>query len=127
MALNLALVPRFGITGSAVATGLSSLVFVVVIGWLGHRHLPFQIGLSRIALYAGGAVAMALLVSRVTVVAPGVDGFRPHLWQLLLRTAVGVATYGAFAVCADPGSWAFLRARLRRLRARKTQPAQQRA
>ncbi|HEY3359859.1 MAG TPA: oligosaccharide flippase family protein [Polyangia bacterium] len=99
--LNLALVPRFGAGGSAAATGLASLALVVAVGVAGRRHLPFDLGLRQMALYAAGAVGMALAVSRITLASPQA-GFGAHLAQLLARAAVGAVLYAAFALVADP-------------------------
>ncbi|MNU81107.1 Polysaccharide biosynthesis protein [compost metagenome] len=89
IALNLLLIPRFGLVGAAWATAASFAVGLLASAWIGRRILPLPIpwnALIRCSLAAG---VMALVVW----VLPPVGGFA----ELMLDASVGALVYG---VCA---------------------------
>jgi O-antigen/teichoic acid export membrane protein len=118
VALNLALVPRYGIEGSAVATSIGMLLVVAVMAVFGYRAFPFDLGLRRLALYALGALGMAYAVTLVKLVGPGGGTFLQHLAQLGARVGVGLVVYGGFALAVEPAARDLAGAALRRLRGR---------
>lgn len=118
LALNLALVPRYGIEGSAVATGIGMLLVVAVMGYFGYRAFPFDLGLGRLVLYSVAAVAMAWVVMLVKLVGPAGGTFLQHLGQLGARVAVGAVVWAAFAIAAEPAARELGATFLRRLRGR---------
>ncbi|WP_324759927.1 lipopolysaccharide biosynthesis protein [Haloarcula montana] len=69
--LNLVLVPRYGLVGGAVATGLSMAVHTVALGVFLRRIVPLEFALGDIGWSVGAAGAMAgTLVAVGTVVPP---------------------------------------------------------
>jgi O-antigen/teichoic acid export membrane protein len=116
VALNLAVVPRFGAAGSAVVNTVASLAMVAVLGWCSRRTLRFDLALGRLLLYAAGAAGMAAVVVRVNVVPAAGGDFGAHLVQLLLRVLLGAAIWTAFAVVVEPAARAAVVARLGRRR-----------
>jgi O-antigen/teichoic acid export membrane protein len=118
IALNLALVPRYGIEGSAVATAIGMFLVVVVMAFYGHRAFAFDLSIPRLVLYAAGSAGMAYLVTLVRIVGPAGGGFLQHLAQLVARIAVGVAVYAAFALAAEPAAREVVRKVLARVRGR---------
>ncbi|HEY3352838.1 MAG TPA: oligosaccharide flippase family protein [Polyangia bacterium] len=100
--LNLLLVPRFGIDGSAVGTMLGMLLTVLGLALFSRRAFAVDLALPRLALYAAASAGMGLLVSLVRT-APATGGsFGQHLLQLVARIGLGVVAYGLFALVAEP-------------------------
>jgi O-antigen/teichoic acid export membrane protein len=63
VALNLVLIPRFGIFGAAISTLASYSLLAVLTGWVSHRRYPVPWQLGRVGamlLIAGGLSAAAL-------------------------------------------------------------------
>jgi len=118
VALNLALVPRYGIEGSAVATALGMFLVVVVMAVFGHRAFPFRLSLGRLLLYAVASAGMGWVVTLVRLVDPAGGSFSQHLAQLLARVGVGLAVYAAFALAVEPAARELVRGLLARLRRR---------
>jgi O-antigen/teichoic acid export membrane protein len=116
LGLNLALVPRYGIEGSAVATSIGMFLVVAVMGFFGYRAFPFDLGLRRLALYCVASIAMAYVVTLVKLAGPGPGTFIQHLGQLLARVAVGAVVYGVFALAVEPAARELGATLLRRLR-----------
>jgi O-antigen/teichoic acid export membrane protein len=123
LALNLVLVPRYGIMGSAAATALSLLLVVGTIAVWSRRLLPFDLSVARFGLYAAGAALMALAAHAVTFVPPHQGTLAQHGAQLVVRVATGVVVYGTFALAVEPELRRGARRVLGRLRARRARAA----
>jgi O-antigen/teichoic acid export membrane protein len=113
--LNLALVPRYGIEGSAVATAIGMFLVVVVMAIFGGRAFAFDLSIPRLLLYAAASAAMGWVVTLVRFV-PANDGtFTQHLTQLVTRIGVGIGVYAAFALAVEPAARELAGKLLRRL------------
>ncbi len=88
---NVALVPRFGYYGAAVARLVSEAAMVAVSYWLNRRYYPTPYAVGRIAEY----VAVALAVYFAGVAADRFIGIRAAVYAI---DAVLVAGYAAYAV-----------------------------
>ncbi|HET8606462.1 MAG TPA: flippase [Gaiellaceae bacterium] len=120
VALSLALIPRFGIVGSAVAIAVNSATLVPAFVWYVHRHvleLPLRAVLRRSIAAPAVAAALALapmLLLRETVRGPA---------SLALALALGFAAYLALTVAVrayDETDRALVRAYLARSRGAAT-------
>jgi O-antigen/teichoic acid export membrane protein len=116
--LNLLLVPRYGINGSAVATSLGMLLTVAAITGAARRAFAFDLGLGRLLFYALGAAAMGYVVSLVRFAAPD-GGFAQHLGQLAVRITLGVLLYASFALATEREARAVIGQALARMRGRR--------
>ena len=114
--LNLLLVPRFGIEGSAIATTLGMLITTVALCVCARRAFAFALSLGRLVFYAAAAAAMGLVVALVRTAPAHGGSFAQHLLQLVERIAVGLVVYAAFALAAEPQARTLLQAGLARLR-----------
>lgn len=93
--LNLLLIPRFGLVGAAWSTAFSYGLGAIVSAGLGRRAVPMPIPwavLGRAGLAAG---AMAAVVSAI----PDGGGWA----ELLVKSSVGAAVYGAVLLAIDGG------------------------
>jgi O-antigen/teichoic acid export membrane protein len=103
IALNLVLVPRFGLVGAAWGTAASYAFGAVLSAWLGRRVLVLPVpwtALARAGLASGAMAAVVLAM-------PAVGGWA----ELLGKAAVGGAVYAAVLLALDGR----LRTRLRGL------------
>lgn len=100
VALNVALIPRFGLNGALWATAASYGLGALASFALGRRALALPIPVSALARAGVSSLAMAVVVGRV----PAYGG----VLELGLKAAVGVLVYGALAAALDVGG---LRAR----------------
>lgn len=95
VALNLLLIPRFGLDGAAWATAASFALGAVASWSLGRRAEPLPLpvdALLRSALACGAMAAVVLAV-------PALGG----LPELLLKAAVGAGVFGGVALALDAG------------------------
>jgi O-antigen/teichoic acid export membrane protein len=100
VALNLALIPRFGLNGALWATTASYALGAVASFVLGRRALALPFPTAALARAGVASLAMAIVVGRV----PAYGG----PLELILKAGVGVIVYGALAAALDVGG---LRAR----------------
>jgi O-antigen/teichoic acid export membrane protein len=114
--LNLVLVPRYGIDGSAVATSLGMLLTTVALTAYARQAFAFDLGLGRLVFYGAAAAAMGFVVSLVRTAPAGGGSFGQHLLQLAVRMASGLVVYAAFALAAEPQARSLVAAGLGRLR-----------
>jgi O-antigen/teichoic acid export membrane protein len=93
LALNLALIPRLGLTGALVATTASYALGLVVSGALGRRAQPLPLPLAAIGRAGLATAVMGLVVSHL----PSLGGAA----ELGLKTGVGALAYGIAAYALD--------------------------
>ncbi len=93
VALNLLLIPRFGLLGAAWATAGSFVLYLATIIVLGRRALPLPVPWDAIARCSLAAGAMALVVIRL----PAIGGFA----ELMLDAIVGAFAYAACALALN--------------------------
>jgi O-antigen/teichoic acid export membrane protein len=118
IALNLLLVPRWGIHGSAVGTALGMALTVVALAAFSRRAFRFDLGLGRLVLYAAGAAGMGAVVALVRFAPPG-GAFAPHFAQLAVRIGLGIVLYGIFGLAVEPEARALLARVVARVRGRR--------
>lgn len=103
VALNLVVVPRYGINGAAVVSVLAYLVSIALTAWLGRRHfvLPFPAGPCGRVLLAGAAMALLLWPLR-NYAGPwaGAPGYRAPL-VLTVQIGLGAVVYAAILVALN--------------------------
>ena len=100
LGLNIALVPRWGSHGSAVATLISVTAIVAVLAWAARAELPFALGWFSLGRAAVGATGMALAVMQLPLSdATGPLSAASHLG---LRVAAGGAIYAIWVLVTDP-------------------------
>jgi O-antigen/teichoic acid export membrane protein len=93
IALNVVLVPRIGILGSAIATLASYTGTALGLGFAGRRLLPVQVRVGTLLRASAAAVVMYLAVYRL---------FGGHrLFTVGARTAIGAAVYGGIMLVID--------------------------
>lgn len=93
LGLNVILLPRIGILGSAIATMISYAATSVVLAIAGHRHLATRIPWGTLARASAASAIMYAAVSRVL---PG-----HRLLTVGVRAAVGVVVYGLIMLAID--------------------------
>ena len=96
LALNLLLIPRFGLDGALWATPASYALGLVASAWLGRRVVALPIPWLAVAQACGGSLLMALVVTHL----PSVGG----LAELLAKAAIGATVYGVVMAAIDAGS-----------------------
>ena len=96
IALNLVLVPRFGVIGAAWGTAASFAIGAAVAALLGRRALHLPMPWPTLVRSAFAAAVMAAAVSAV----PAHGGWA----ELLLKAAVGAVVYGLAVLVLDPGA-----------------------
>jgi O-antigen/teichoic acid export membrane protein len=101
VALNVALIPRFGLDGALWATTISYALGAIAAWTLGRRGCPLPIPWGVLAKAGVACVAMAAGVSLV----PAFGG----VLELALKAATGAAIYGVIVLGLDVGG---LRAKL---------------
>jgi O-antigen/teichoic acid export membrane protein len=91
--LNLIAIPRWGINGSAAASGLTFLMAMGTTAWIGRKHviLPFPAGACAAVLIASAAMAVFLFPLRAYQSPPAVMG----------QMAGGGAVYGIVLLSLD--------------------------
>jgi O-antigen/teichoic acid export membrane protein len=94
IALNLAWIPRWGISGSAAATLVSYVLVVVATRWIGRDVVRPPIPWGPIAVHAGAAAAMHVAVSDIDA------GGR--VATLVVRVLAGATLYAVIVAAADP-------------------------
>jgi O-antigen/teichoic acid export membrane protein len=112
--LNLVLIPRIGILGAAIATLLSYLLLVILMGRVSFRLIPLQI--SFVAFFANLASAglTYALISRITI--------EKALLSVIVKGLLGLTVYAALASLLNPVVRAQLLNRIRAFR-KKIDPA----
>ncbi|WP_304190171.1 lipopolysaccharide biosynthesis protein [Phenylobacterium aquaticum] len=96
VALNLVLIPRFGLDGALWATPASYALGLAASALLGGRSLALPIPWRTVGQAAGASLAMALAVSRV----PALGG----LPELALKAGLGALVYGLIIALLDAGA-----------------------
>jgi O-antigen/teichoic acid export membrane protein len=112
--LNLALIPRVGILGAALATLVSYAALLAATTAFSQRQL--EVALPWGALARAGLVALGMYVVVVHIDAGG------RLATLVARVAVGVLVYGSVLLAVDRPSRAQARQALARVRRRPGRP-----
>jgi O-antigen/teichoic acid export membrane protein len=108
--LNLLLVPRLGITGSAMANLLSYASLLVLSMWMGRKRLPLSLpygALLKFGAFAALAYGVAASIR--------VDGDFP---TLVIRSAASTAVYGALVLAFDEQGRTILRSAWQRISAK---------
>jgi O-antigen/teichoic acid export membrane protein len=95
LALNLLLIPRMGIAGSALATLVTQLAATLVVFWWGSRLVPVRLEGLALLGHAGWALLMGVVVSRVSIA--GGTAVR-----LLVHVAAGALVYLLLLLLVDP-------------------------
>jgi O-antigen/teichoic acid export membrane protein len=95
LALNLILIPRFGLDGALWSTLASYGLGLVVSAILGRRTLALPVPWLTIAQAGAGSLLMAAVVTRL----PALGGIP----ELALKAGVGGLVYGAVILAADAG------------------------
>lgn len=93
MVLNVLLLPRMGILGSAIATLVAYAANVLALALAGRRALVIQIPWGTIARASVAAITMYVAVIRIL---PG-----ERLLTVAVRAVVGVVVYGAIMLLID--------------------------
>lgn len=93
LALNLVLIPRFGIDGAMWSTAISYAVGAVASWSLGRRAMPLPLPLE--ALWKGGAGCVAMAV--VVLAIPALGG----ILELALKAGAGAIVYGLVVFALD--------------------------
>ena len=110
--MNLVLIPRMGIQGAAVATLLSYLLLVILMGRVSFRLLPLQIGY---AAFLANLIAAAItygVVSRITI--------EKALPSAMVKGSLGLILYGTLACILNPVVRAQVMGRIRAARREKS-------
>jgi O-antigen/teichoic acid export membrane protein len=108
IALNLVLVPRIGIRGSAIATLVSYAATALALGLAGRRLLAVKVPVATIVRASAAAVVMYFVIYRL---------FGGHrLVTVGVRTAIGAAIYTLVMTAIDRDARALVKAALSRLR-----------
>lgn len=95
VALNLVLIPRFGLDGALWATPASFALGLFASALMGRRTLTLPIPWLTLAQAVGASAVMALAVTRI----PALGG----LVELGLKAAVGALVYGLIIAAVDAG------------------------
>lgn len=95
IALNLALIPTFGLDGAMWATTASYGLGLVASILLGRRVMPLPISWETLIKAGAASLAMAAVVSLV----PAIGGWT----ELIVKACLGAAVYGAAAFALDAG------------------------
>ena len=95
LALNLVLIPRFGIAGAMWATAASYALGAVASYLLGKRAMPLPIPWETLGRVGLATLAMTLVVARLP--APG------GLLELALKAIVGMVVYAVAVIALDAG------------------------
>lgn len=103
LALNVALIPHFGIVGAAVVTVLSYLLFGVGVARAAFGRLPFALPLREPVLMGLAAVAVYLALERVELGSDPLD--------FLAKSALGACALGAALLAVDAETRGWLLAR----------------
>ena len=95
LALNLVLIPRFGIAGATWSTAASYAVGAAMSWLLGRRAMPLPVPVDVLWRAGLACVAMAVAVLQI----PPMGGFP----ELILKAAAGGLVYAAVALLLDAG------------------------
>lgn len=106
-ALNVVLIPQYGIQGAAWATIASYAAMTIAITILGNRFIRVQWSLVRLFVHVAAAVVTGALISRIDFSSPALD--------LIAKISGGLLTYGALLLALDRTLRDSLLAALRRL------------
>src|SRR5690606_15720672 len=93
VALNVVLIPTFGVMGAAWATAASFAVGILASIGLGRHAMALPVPWSALARCGAATALMAAVVSLI----PALGGFP----ELILKAAVGAAVYGLAAWALD--------------------------
>ena len=93
VAINMVLIPRFGILGAAQATLVSYVFYTVIITYFAFREFRFQINYGRILLYLAAGYAMYLVINAM-------DG-RSAFNNLLMKILAGAIIYIVLILVLD--------------------------
>jgi O-antigen/teichoic acid export membrane protein len=91
--LNVALIPRLGIAGAALATLISQLVMTGAFWWQGRRLVPVPVDLPALLLHTLCAAAMG---GALYLIDPG-----PGALRLVLRLVAGVVVFSGLLLAVD--------------------------
>ena len=111
IALNLAMMPFFGIKGAAIATLVSYSLLAILLYRFSARRLPIAFPVRDFLKFTAIAWVMYEIVLRVAIPAPGLG--------LALKIAVGIAVYGALLLAVDRSAREATLGLMARLRSRQ--------
>jgi len=92
-ALNVVLIPKYGIQGAAWATIASFGAMTIAIAILGSRFIRVRWSFTRVLVHVGSAVATGALVSRINFDGP--------VLVLIAKVSAGFLVYGALLLALD--------------------------
>lgn len=110
LGLNFALVPRYGIIGSAVSSSISMVLLSLGMWAAGRQELALKLPLLHLLKIGAAGVAAYFVATTVTV--------DPLVWRIALRLLVGALTLAALVWLVDPLTRGLLQTGYRRLRSR---------
>jgi O-antigen/teichoic acid export membrane protein len=103
--LNLVLIPRIGIQGAAIATLLSYLLLVILMGRVSFRLMPLQVSYAGFFANVVSAVVTYGLISRIII--------EKALPSAIVRGSLGLLLYGMLASILNPVVRAQIAGRIR--------------
>ena len=109
--LNLVLIPRMGIQGAAVATLLSYLLLVILMGRVSFRLMPLQISYAGFFANLVSAGVTYVLISRITI--------ERALPSAVVKGSLGLLLYGTLASILNPVVRAQIAGRIRAMRKKR--------
>lgn len=93
VALNILLIPRWGLDGAAIATLLSCLLMVVLAAWQGRNTIWLTPQTYRLAIFVFAALVMYLLTTNINLTG--------SVQTLLTRILSGIVSYSLLVIFLD--------------------------
>ena len=93
IALNLFLIPLYGIVGSAQATLISYIFFTGIITYFAFKEFSFKIDVKHILIYLAASIAMFLIIQNIHA--------GSHLSSLIGQVSSGVLIYSIVVLLFD--------------------------
>jgi O-antigen/teichoic acid export membrane protein len=93
IALNIVLIPRYGIIGAAQATLISCILYAVILTHYSMREFKFPLEYRRIFLYLFASCVMFITIREIN--------FAGYFANILVKVAVGALLYSLFVFLLD--------------------------
>lgn len=93
VALNIVLIPRYGIIGAAQATLISCILYAVILTYYSMREFKFPLEYRRIILYIIASCVMFITIREIN--------FAGYFANILVKVAVGALLYSLFVFLLD--------------------------
>ena len=93
VALNIVLIPRYGIIGAAQATLISCILYAVILTYYSMREFKFPLEYRRIILYTIASCVMFITIRKIN--------FAGYFANILVKVAVGALLYSLFVFLLD--------------------------